>query len=123
LFGRDAREQALVEMWIRRAEFRYWTPIGMVWRHADARTAAVVGQQFKDFGESNKKIASDALNWIDSEMADGREYLAGVSYSMADIVLLCGIDFGKFVGLDMPEDASRLRTWHARMTARPSSLA
>jgi glutathione S-transferase len=123
LFGRDAREQALVEMWIRRAEFRYWTPIGMVWRHADARTAAVVGQQFKDFGESNKKIAHDALLWIDGELADERAYLTGDNYSVADIVLLCGIDFGKFVGLDMPENASRLRAWHARVSARPSASA
>ncbi|HEX3811194.1 MAG TPA: glutathione binding-like protein, partial [Rhizomicrobium sp.] len=122
LFGGDAREQAMVEMWIRRAEFRYWTPIGMVWRHADARTAAVVGQQYKDFGESNKKIARDALMWIDGEIADGREYLAG-GYSMADIVLLCGIDFGKFIGLDMPEAAEHLRAWHARASARPSALA
>jgi glutathione S-transferase len=123
LFGRDAREQALVEMWIRRAEFRYWTPIGMVWRHADPRTAAVVGQQFKDFGESNKKIAGDALTWIDSELADGRGYLAGENYSMADIVLLCGIDFGKFIGLEMPERAKNLRDWHARVSARPSASA
>jgi glutathione S-transferase len=123
LFGRDAREQALIEMWIRRAEFRYWTAVGMVWRHADPRTAAVVGKQFQDFGESNKKIAQDALIWIDSEMADGREYLAGGNYSMADIVLLCGIDFGKFVGLEIPEDASHLRAWHHRVSARPSAAA
>ena len=33
------------------------------------------------------------MNWIDSELADGREFVAGAKYSMADIVLLCGIDF------------------------------
>jgi glutathione S-transferase len=122
LFGQEAREQALVEMWIRRAEFRYWAPIGMVWRHADPRTAAVVGRQFKEFGEANRKIASDALLWIDRELADGRDYLAG-TYSMADIVLLCGIDFGKFIGLDIPKEASRLHAWHGRVSARPSAAA
>lgn len=123
LFGRDAREQALVEMWIRRAEFRHWIPIGMVWRHADPRTAAVVGRQFTEFGETNRKVAADALSWIDSEMADGREFVAGDNYSTADIVLLCGIDFAKFVNMEMPEDARHLRAWHARVSARPSANA
>jgi glutathione S-transferase len=42
---------------------------------------------------------------------------------MADIVLLCGIDFAKFVNMDMPENANHLRAWHTRATARPSANA
>ena len=39
LFGETALEQALIEMWIRRAEFRLWSPMGQVWINADPRTA------------------------------------------------------------------------------------
>lgn len=123
LFGHDPIERAKTEMWIRRAEFRLWSPMGQVWINADPRTAPVNPNQFKDYGEHSKKVVANAMKWIDRELSDGREFLAGASYSMADIVLLCGIDFAKFVNMDMPEDASHLRAWHARVSARPSANA
>jgi glutathione S-transferase len=123
LFGRNAKERALVEMWTRRAEFRLWNPMSQVWIHADPRTAAVVPHQYKEFGEWNRKVVANAMAWLDREMADGREFLAGDFFSMADIVLLCGIDFAKFVNMDMPEEDAHLRRWHARVSARPSAAA
>ncbi|HTP77746.1 MAG TPA: glutathione S-transferase family protein [Rhizomicrobium sp.] len=123
MFGRDPFEAAMVEMWIRRAEFRLWNPMGQVWINADPRTAAVNPNQFKDYGEHSKKVLAGAMRWIDRELADGRPFLAGAHYSMADIVLLCGIDFAKFIHQEMPEDAPHLRAWHARVSARPSARA
>ncbi len=123
LFGRDAREQAFVEMWMRRAEFRLWNPMGQVWINDDPRTAIVNPTQFPEYGQKNRKVVAGAMKWLDSEMADGRPWLAGDAYSMADIVLLCGIDFAKFVNMDMPDEASHLRAWHARVSARPSANA
>ena len=123
LFGRDPFDAAMVEMWIRRAEFRLWNPMGQVWINADPRTAIVNPNQFKDYGEHSKKVLASAMKWIDRELADGREFLAGAHYSMADIVLLCGIDFAKFIHQDMPDDAPNLRAWHARISARPSARA
>ena len=121
MFGRDPFDAAMVEMWIRRAEFRLWNPMGQVWINADPRTAVVNPNQFKDYGEHSKKVLANAMKWIDRELSDGREFLAGQNYTMADIVLLCGIDFGKFIHQDMPEDAQHLRAWHARVSARPSA--
>jgi glutathione S-transferase len=123
MFGRDPYDAAMVEMWIRRAEFRLWNPMGQVWINADPRTAVVNPNQFKDYGEHSKKVLANAMKWIDRELSDGREFLAGPNYTMADIVLLCGIDFGKFIHQDMPEDAQHLRAWHARVSARPSARA
>jgi len=123
LFGRDAREQASIEMWMRRAEFRLWAPMGQVWINDDPRTAIVNPNQFPEYGARNRKIVAAAMKWLDGELADGRPWLAGPMYSMADIVLLCGVDFAKFVNMEMPEDAVRLRAWHARVSARPSSAA
>jgi glutathione S-transferase len=123
LFGREAKEQALVEMWIRRAEFRLWSPAGQVWINDDPRTAIVNPKQFPEYGKKNRKSVANAMIWLDSELSDGRTWLAGETYSMADIVLLCGVDFAKFVNMDMPEDAGQLRAWHARASARPSASA
>ena len=123
LFGGDAKSRALTEMWLRRVEFRLWSPMSQVWRHADPRTAAVVGHQYKEFGESNRAVVEGAMRWLDSELADGRAFIAAGDYSIADIALLCGIDFAKFVNMEMPEDAARLRAWHARVSSRPSAGA
>ncbi len=123
LFGETPFEQAMVEMWIRRAEFRLWAPMSQVWRNADERTEHVVKTRFKDFGEYSRSLVADAMNWLDGELADGREFLAGATYSMADIVLLCGVDFAKFVRMEMPEGARHLHAWHARASARPSARA
>jgi glutathione S-transferase len=123
LFGETPFEQAMVEMWIRRTEFRLWAPMSQVWRNADERTEHVIKTRFKEFGEYSRTVVSDAMNWLDGELADGREFLAGAKYSMADIVLLCGIDFAKFVRMEMPESAKHLRAWHARVSARPSARA
>jgi glutathione S-transferase len=123
LFGRNPLERAHTEMWIRRAEFRLWSPMGQVWINADPRTAAVNPNQFKDYGEHSKKVVANAMRWIDRELADGREFLVDGYFSMADIVLLCGIDFAKFVNMEIPEDAPNLRAWHKRVSARPSASA
>jgi glutathione S-transferase len=123
MFGEGAFDQAMVEMWIRRAEFRLWAPMSQVWRNADERTEPVIKVRFKDFGEHSRTVVAEAMNWIDGELADGREFVAGKTFSMADIVLLCGIDFAKFVRMEMPESAKHLRAWHQRVSSRPAARA
>jgi glutathione S-transferase len=122
LFGTDALDKALVEMWVRRVEFRLWRPMSMVWRHADPRTA-FLGNQYKEFGESNRAILFDEMRWLDREIDDGRDFIAGQRYSIADIVTLCGLDFAGFVGMPIPAECAALTAWHARISERPSSAA
>jgi glutathione S-transferase len=123
LFGRSAFEQAEVEMWIRRSEFRVWTPMGQVWINDDPRTAVVNPNQHKDYGAHMRKVTANAMRWINKELSGGGEYLVGDYFSMADIVLLCGLDFAKFVNMPIPDDATHLKDWHARVSARPSARA
>lgn len=124
LFGRDPYEQAMVEMWIRRAEFRLWNPIGQVWVNSDPRTRGVINKQFSDYGEHNKAVAASAMKWLDRELAaSGGPWLVGDYFSMADIVLLCGIDFAKFIHQPIPDSCEHLKAWHARVSARPTSRA
>ena len=123
LFGRAPFEQAMIEMWIRRVEFRLWAPISQVWRNDDPRTEHVVTTRFADFGAHSRSVVADAMTWIDRELADGRPFLVGEGFSMADIVLLCGVDFAKFVRMPIPEDASHLQAWHQRVSARPTARA
>jgi glutathione S-transferase len=123
LFGTSALEKAMIEMWIRRAEFRLWAPLSQAWRNDDPRTEAVVKTRFADFGRYSRTQVFDAMTFIDRELADGRAHLAGDAFSMADIVLLCGVDFAKFVNMPIPEEATNLRRWHAAVSARPTARA
>lgn len=121
LFGRDALERALIDMWVRRIEFQIMTPVGMFWRHAHPLTAALL-TQYKEFGEGNRAHYARALKWLDREL-EGRDWIAGDSYSAADIAALTSVDFATFTGLEMPEDAANVRAWHQRASARPSAAA
>ena len=123
LFGRSPYEMAEVEMWIRRAEFRLWTPMGQVWINDDPRTAAVNPNQFKDYGAHMRRVVTSAMKWFDKELSGAGPFLVHDYFSMADIVLLCGLDFAKFVKMEIPEELTHLRAWHGRVSARPSARA
>jgi len=122
LFGRTPVEKALVDMWIRRVEFQVMTPVGMFWRHAHPLTAALL-RQHKEFGESNRGAYARAQRWLDGELADGRPFLAGTAFSMADICALSTVDFARWIGLDLEPEHTHLAAWHERVTARPSAAA
>jgi glutathione S-transferase len=121
LFGTTPVEKATVDMWVRRIEFQIMQPVGNFWRHAHPRTAALL-TQYKDFGEANRATYAGGLKWLDRELAD-REFIAGDSYSMADICALSTVDFASWIGLEIPDELSNVKAWHARVSARPSAAA
>jgi len=121
LFGRTAFEKASIDMWVRRIEFQLMNPIGMVWVHAHPLTAQIVAQH-RPFGESNKPRVASAMRWLDKEL-DGRAFIAGDAYSMADICALTSIDFADWIDLKIPDDCGRLSAWRGRVSARPSAAA
>lgn len=121
LFGRTALEQAQIDMWIRRVEFQLLIPTGMFWRHAHPFTAHLL-EQNTSFGESNRPLVERSLKWLDREL-EGRDWIAGEAYSMADIVALTTVDFAAFIGLEPPEGLANLAAWRARASARPSAAA
>lgn len=121
LFGTTPVDQALVDMWIRRVEFTVMSPVAAYWRHAHPRTAALL-TQYKDFGESNVEAYASAQKWLDREL-DGKAFVAGDRYSMADICLLSTVDFADLIGLPLEDGLENLKAWHDRVSARPSAAA
>lgn len=121
LFGRTPAEKANVDMWVRRVEFTVMGPVGQYWRHAHPFTARLLNQ-FKDFGESNKAHYQGAQKWLDREL-DGKVFVAGDNYSMADICLLSTVDFATWIGLPLEPEFANLKAWHDRVSARPSAAA
>lgn len=122
LFGDDAYSIAEIDQWIRRVEFALMTPVGMFWRHAHPYTAKLL-TQFNDFGESNRELYVAGCKVFDRALGDGRPFIVGEAFTMADICALTTVDFAAWIGLGLPEDAGHLRAWHERVTALPSIAA
>jgi glutathione S-transferase len=122
LFGTDTLERVEIDMWIRRVEFTLMLPVGNIWMHTHPFTAQVVKPQYTEFGESNRPRVAAAMRRMNEALGD-RSFLAGETYSMADIVLLTTIDFAAFIGVAMSDDTPQLAAWHARVSARPSAAA
>ncbi|HCL38279.1 MAG TPA: glutathione S-transferase, partial [Marinobacter hydrocarbonoclasticus] len=48
------------------------------------------------------------------------EFLAGDSFSVADITAFAGLGFADFAKVDIPESLTNLQAWRAKVAARPS---
>jgi len=121
LFGEPGLDMARVEMWNRRMEFEVFWPIANVFRHIHPFFKGK-HPQLPEYGEVCRAHALKRLDWLDGELADGRPFIAGDVYSIADITALCGIDFGRISGIRIGE-RPHLARWHAAVAARPSAQA
>jgi glutathione S-transferase len=69
-----------------------------------------------------KAIARDRLLWLDGQM-QGREFICGDRFSLADVLLFAFLAFGAQVGQPIPDEATWVKAWFARVQARPSAAA
>lgn len=121
LFGRDAREAAVIEMWLRRAEMLVANPFMLGVRHTHPALAALEAPN-PPVGEYNKEIGLRGLKVLDRRLAEST-WLAGERLSIADIVAYIGIDFTRMIKLQIPEDLTHLQRWMDVMRARPAAKA
>ena len=107
LFGNGAKGRALVEMWNRRAELDLYLPIQHAFRHTHPGMAGYETPQVAAWGEANRQ----------------RPYLAGDTFSIADITAYVALDFTKPAKITIPDDLASLQRWRAGIAARPSASA
>ncbi len=70
LFGHDALEKALVEMWNRRVELIYFAAVAAAFRHLHSAMAGWEVPQVPEWGQVNKPKALDFLVFLDGELAN-----------------------------------------------------
>lgn len=121
LMGTSALEKATIAMWQRQVEFTLMMQIGMCFQHTTG--------YFKDrmvpvpeFGAEAGKIAANYLNVLDARLAN-HTYIAGESFSIADITALCAIDFGRVVKIRPQDSQVNLLRWYQDVSSRPSAKA
>ncbi|QHO74146.1 hypothetical protein ACH79_17405 [Bradyrhizobium sp. CCBAU 051011] len=68
-----------------------------------------------------KMIAANRLQWLNGQMADGRGYLCGKRFTLADILLYGWLDFAGQVGQPLDTANANIVAWMARVGERPSA--
>jgi glutathione S-transferase len=122
LFGRDALETARVEMWNRRLELHLLFPISHVFRNTHPAMKAMEVPQVPAWAEANKPRILDFIGIVDREL-EGRPFISGDNFTVADITGLISLDFMKPAKLAVPDELKNLKRWHADLAARPSASA
>ena len=122
LFGEGALGKARVEMWQRRMEMHFLLTVANAFRHTHPAMKEWEVPQVAEWGEANRPKAIEFLNLLDRDMAD-REFIAGDSYSIADITGMIGIDFMKPARIELPQELSNVRRWYEAVSSRPSARA
>lgn len=122
LFGVDAREQAVIEMWTRRCEFYLANPIMLTVRHSHPALAALEAAQMPQLADYNRAAAEKFMKTLDRRLAE-HEFLAEDRFTIADIVAVVGLDFARLIKYRPPEDLTHLARWLATCHARPAAKA
>jgi glutathione S-transferase len=123
LIGSSPEERAETRMWTRRVDLNICEPMANGFRFSQGlplfqnRIVTV-----PEAAEGLKRIAADRLKWLNGQM-EGRDYLCGKRFSLADILLFCFVDFGGQVGQPLDAANTNLSGWFARIKDRPSTKA
>jgi glutathione S-transferase len=124
LIGNTPEERANTHMWTRRVDLNICEPLGNGFRYAEglqifeSRMITIPAA-----ADGLKRIAQAKLTWLDEQMSDGREFIAGASLSMADILLYSMMVFFAGVGQPLNPENTNVQAWFDRMAARPSAQA
>ena len=122
LFGTNARERAIIEMWNRRMELGLLFAVAQCFRHLHPAMTELEVPQVPAWGEANRDRAIRALEILDRQLSSN-PYVAGEGYSVADITALVAIDFMKPARIEMPARLAHVARWHSEVAARPSAKA
>jgi glutathione S-transferase len=123
LVGATAEERAETRMWQRRIELNITEHLYNGFRYAEGLPL------FKDrmhclpeAAAGLKAIVQEKLGWLDKLM-EGKQFIAGNRFTLADIILFSALDFGVGVGQTINPDLKNMTAWFTRVNARPSASA
>ncbi len=74
--------------------------------------------QIPELGARGRVRVERFLNRFEA-LLDG-DYVAGDTFSAADIAAMVLVDFAAWLKLHLPDDATRAKAWYERVAARPS---
>jgi glutathione S-transferase len=122
LMGRDAREQAFIEMWQRRMELELFFAVGGYFKHTDPMFKGRF-MQLPIYAEEQRVETLVRLRRLDSELT-GREFIAADRYTIADITDQVPLDlFTALAHQPFPSELPNVTRRYNAVSARPSARA
>ena len=128
LMGVTAEERARVSMWNAKVEQQGLWAMADAFRNSAKGLAgrAVTGleayPQIPELAERGRARVLQFFSRLDAHLGNN-EFLAGESFSMADITALVFVDFARWIKIHVPDNASNLARWHVVVSKRPSAAA
>jgi glutathione S-transferase len=123
LFGATPEARAQTRRWTRWADLNIIEPLANGFRYSEGLP------MFKDrmrclpeAAAGLKACAQDKLAFLDGQLA-GRAYVAGDTFTFADVMLYCFLTFGIAVGQPLNPALQRVTAWYEKVGARPSASA
>jgi len=129
LMGSDPKSKALVTMWNRRVEFDGYLAVAEGFRNRVPAFAdrAMPGRhkvpQVEALAERGAQRYRDFLEDLDERLAES-EYVAGDTFSVADITAFVTIEFARgALKIEPQADQTNIARWHQAVSSRPSAEA
>ncbi len=120
LTGQTPVEKGLIHMMTKRAEIEFLDAVSVYFHHATPGLGPQVElYQNPEWGGRMRDKALRGMRYFDSVLRL-HPFVAGDTFSMADIAVLGGMIFAALVNLAVPDDCEALKAWHARTQQRPS---
>jgi glutathione S-transferase len=124
LIGNTPTERAVTHMWTRRVDLNISEPMSNGFRYAEGLQIFESRMiTLPEAADGLKRIAQNKLSWLNEQMSDGREFIAGDRLTMADILLYSMMVFFAGVGQPVNPDNTHVQAWFDRMGQRPSAQA
>lgn len=129
LFGGNAKEKALIEMWSRRAEFMGYLSAADMLRNSapvfeDRGLPGVPGgvPQIAELVERGRNSMARFFALFDDRLGTAR-FVAGDAFSVADITTFVTVRFAARVEVEPPADCANIARWLGEVESRPSATA
>lgn len=122
LMGETPEEKARIEMWQRRVEGSIFERVATYYHQGTEGFGEHEPYQYKDWGKKNRDLAIDGMKKLDRHL-QGKEFIAGDKFSIADITALCAVDYAGFVDIAVPDGLTNLKRWYQAVSNRPSAAA
>lgn len=123
LMGSTPEDRAQVRRWTRWADLNVCEPLANGFRFSEG--LPIFQDRMRcvpEAADGLKACAQDKLAWLDGQL-EGRDFLTGDRYTLADILLSTFLAFGEMVGQPLNRDLKTLAAWYDRCQARDSAKA
>ena len=123
LIGKSAEDRAETKMWTRRIDLQIVEPLTSGFRYSEGLELFKTRMRvIPEAAEGLKLIAQEKILWLDSLM-EGKEFVCGDRFTLADIMLFCFLNFGATVGQTINPEAKNITAWFEKVKERPSAAA